>query len=482
MKLDKTLIRNKCLHILLVFILICAFLIVILYPLLSLSSRFPLGGSEQDQSAAQLIEAILGKSNSPKRTLVLLANNNEIRVGGGFVGTVGLLRGNGKSITVQEIRSVYYYDHRIEEKGGFLDAPEYMNRFTSDIRLANSQRHPLTKKNLAEAHDIYARETGVNTDNVVEITPDILEQILRITGPIWLEEYKKEIRADNLLETIQLEVEAGKDRTISGKDPKNILGALSDALLARVFTLELEKTHELAEVLKDAASGKGLRALLEIGQTDRDSPRVITNSDEMAVGTVNSILIAVANLDAGKGSGLVRQENTLRYRLNTDGSNTLKVSILRRNTADKKLSYIDPRTGGGNDIIGTDVSSVQMFLPRGSVLNPDLAGVSNALDREALWAVYRKEMTLPISSEGFIEASFDIANADSVSRSMKGVKYIVFQFGAVSQRTRVEIQPPAGYRVSRTNLDSRAQVSGNTITYDLEQSGDLKLPYEFEQE
>lgn len=481
MKLVKMPIRSKRFNILLVFVLICASLAAIVYPLLNLYSRFSLGGSEQDRSAAQLIEAILGSSNSPKRTLVLLANNNEIRVGGGFVGTVGLLRGDGKKIAVQEIRSVYYYDHRIEEKGGFMDAPEYMNRFASDIRLANSQRHPLTKNNLTDAHDIYARETGVYADNVVEITPDLLKQVLRITGPIWLSEYEKEIRADNLLETIQLEIEAGKDRTINGKDPKSILGALSDALLARLFSLELEKTRALADVLKDAASGKGVRAMLGIGQINRGLHRVITNSDESAVGTVNSILIAVANLDAGKGSGLIRQENTLRYILNADGSNSLKISAVRRNAADKRLSYIDPRTGGGNDIIGTDLSSVQLFLPRVAVLRSD-AVQGSTFDREALWAVYRHEMTLPISSENSLEASFDIPKADGVSRSIKGVKHILFQFGAVSQRTRVEIQPPAGYRISGKYSDSRAQFSGNSIIFDLEQSGDLKLPYEFEQE
>ena len=62
------------------------------------------------------------------------------------------------------------------------------------------------------------------------------------------------------------------------------------------------------------------------------------------------------------------------------------------------------------------------------------------------------------------------------------MKHILFQFGAVPQRTRVEIQPPAGYRVSGANLDSRAQVNGNTIVYDLQQSADLKLPYKFEQQ
>lgn len=475
-------IRNKRLNILLVFILICMSLVAILYPLLNMGAHSPLAGSEQDRAAARLVEAILGSSNAPKRTLVLLANNNEIRIGGGFVGTVGLLRGDGKKIAVQGIRSVYYYDHRIEEKGGFLYAPEYMNRFASDIRLANSLRYPLTKSNLADAHDIYARETGIYVDNVVEITPDLLNQILSITGPIWLSEYEKEIRSDNLLETIQLEIEAGKDRTISGKDPKSILSALSDALLARMFSLELDKTRALAQVLKEAASGKGMRAMLGFDLVDRDSPTVISDSDETTVGAANSLLIAVANLDAGKGSGLIRQENNILYKLNADGSNLLDISITRRNTADKKMSYIDPRTGGGNDLIGTNVSSVQMFLPLGAIVMSSQPQPSGTIDRESTWAVYRHEMTLPISSEGSIRVSFDIPKADSSSRSIKGVKHILFQFGAVSQRTRVEIQPPPGYKVSGKSLDSRAHIRGNSLVFDLEQSGDLRLPYEFEQE
>lgn len=424
---------------------------------------------------SRLITSLLGTEAEPKTTLLLLANNNSIRVGGGFVGTVGILYGDGRSIKIKEVRSVYYYDHRLEKKGAFAVAPDYMSNFTSSLRIGDSLQSPSSRQNLQLARDIYMRESGKKVDNVVEITPNMIKDILAITGPIELSEYKKTISDKNFLETLQLEVESGADRVVPDKDPKTVIGVLGEAIIARIPSLSLHDTRRLVDLVERASQGDGLRALISL-QASPDSTEVITNSQEQVLGAQNAVLIATANLDSGKPSSLITQTNNLTYTFHADDTEQLDITVERTHTATEKLSYIDPRTGGGNDIIGTDVSEVLIYTAKSMNLTGD--GQFTRAAFESSGVVFQAPMVLQLQDSKTVEASLRQKVPTPSAERISGQKVVLLQFGAFSQRLKATLRAPEGYQIGVLPQNAR-RIDERTIAYDLPQKTDLTLAYDF---
>lgn len=195
-----------------------------LYRVLVPSERLKLA----DRPAYQIYTA-LAQAERPTRTLLVFANHAEQRIGGGFVGSVGILEGGNGALRLESVRSIYFYDHRLEEKGLFVEPPEYLKNLTGSLAARDSLVSTTSDENARLFRDLFARETGEYIDNVVIITPKVLSLLLYYTGPIELPEYSLTVTRDNILSTLQQEVEAGQDK-IAGKDPKTILKVLADKI------------------------------------------------------------------------------------------------------------------------------------------------------------------------------------------------------------------------------------------------------------
>ncbi|HLD34467.1 MAG TPA: DUF4012 domain-containing protein, partial [Patescibacteria group bacterium] len=87
-----------------------------------------------------------------------------------------------------------------------------------------------------KALELYKKEKGLSAeeiDAVIGFTPTVVENLLRLTGPISAN--GEEFNADNFTEKLEYEVEYGfADRGISFSDRKKMLADLAGALLARL--------------------------------------------------------------------------------------------------------------------------------------------------------------------------------------------------------------------------------------------------------
>jgi hypothetical protein len=183
------------------------------------------------------IKKLLG-FDGPQTYLVLLLNNTELRPGGGFIGSYA---------TVQVDRAV---PHILKVEGTeILDYSGYPTNFpsvppvpfTTFLKLdrwyfRDSNWSPDFPTSASTSLDMYRKQRGIaahEVKHVVAITTDVLEELLKITGPVIIN--GQEFTSANVVEKLEYEVERGfNEKNISRDDRKGILTDLVKIMVKKM--------------------------------------------------------------------------------------------------------------------------------------------------------------------------------------------------------------------------------------------------------
>ncbi|HBY73315.1 MAG TPA: hypothetical protein DEG44_01345, partial [Candidatus Kerfeldbacteria bacterium] len=186
-----------------------------------------------------------------KTYLFLLQNNTELRPTGGFIGTYGILELHDGNIAEFKTDNIYNIDNKVKDTWT-EKPPEALQRYLSATRwyLRDVNWDPDFPTTAARAEDFYRRElqTDQVIDGVIAVTPELIHDLLEVTGPITVE--GDEYNADNLTEKLQYEVEiAFYNEGISDAARKEVIGKLAGEILDRVMNLPQSSWDTLATVL-----------------------------------------------------------------------------------------------------------------------------------------------------------------------------------------------------------------------------------------
>lgn len=379
----------------------------------------------------------LATNRHPTRTLLVFANHAEQRIGGGFVGSVGVLEGFDNKFKIESVRSVYYYDHRLEDKKAFIRAPDYLHNLAANIYMRDALLDTRSDNNTRVFRDLYARETGEYIDNVVIITPKVLALLLQFTGPIHLSEYNLTVTSDNILSTLQQEVESGQDK-VAGKDPKTVLKVLANDLVAKMPELTLGQLMQLS----DDMIGLMQTQQLYVSLHDQSAMQQLSQYQEPIKypGSQDTIQIASANHAANKSSQAIRQFVEATIYIAKDGASQLSLKVSRQHTSDYSGRYIDPRSNLENFIIGDDLSWLQVTLPKATQVQEGGSFVGH--NQPGVFGVdlSTKPLTTSVASSDFILPT-RYAMLEEVTIS----KALLAQFGWFGQHVKFRVEMPEGY-------------------------------------
>ncbi len=220
-------------------------------------------------SSAQEIKAFLGVSQD-KRYLLVFQNNAEMRGAGGFFGSYALVDIRDGQIRKIEVPAGGSYDTEAGMRT-FVQAPK-------PLWLVNPRWYfwdanwwpdwPTTAKSLMW---FYEKSDGPTVDGVISFTPDVLEDLLRITGPVDMQaEYGLTVSAENFWELIQTTVE--KDNLKEKfpvevalipdspkNQPKKIIGDLMAEIMERLpEVLTMENLPSLLGALEKNLNSKNI--------------------------------------------------------------------------------------------------------------------------------------------------------------------------------------------------------------------------------
>lgn len=253
-----------------IFWTLAAVLLVSFYFLIRTSSQKDLPGVENKLSFGEKYSIISGvveyllSGEREKTFLILFENNMEIRPGGGFIGSFGILKLKNGTVSDLKIHDTGYFDERIPDT---IPAPYPMenNLRVKYLKLRDSNYSPDFPTNAKAAEDFYYLGKGEEKfDGVVAITTNVLTSFLKVTGPVQLEGYPGTYADENAVLALEYQVEkAFDDQGIARRDRKSVMNVLAKEIIAKSKDLSFQKKLELFDVMLDDLRKKDIQLSFE---------------------------------------------------------------------------------------------------------------------------------------------------------------------------------------------------------------------------
>lgn len=166
------------------------------------------------------VYTILG-DRYPQKYLVLLMNNDEMRPGGGFIGSYLLIDLDEGRLTNMSFHDIYELDNLFYEQ---IEMPLHeLKSLTSLWRMRDSNIFPDFPTSAKKAMWFLEHEGGPGVDGVLAVNLSAAQSMLRASGPIKVPSLSKEISEESFPTVMSTLVEA---KVFGADSPKKILGEL----------------------------------------------------------------------------------------------------------------------------------------------------------------------------------------------------------------------------------------------------------------
>lgn len=202
--------------------------------------------------------------------LVLFLNNTELRPGGGFIGTFGVLKTKDGDIVEMETRDSYALDD-LAASSVTETPPAPLARYNAATRwfFRDSNWSPDFSVSAETAARLFRQEISSlspeqrsalgledeSFDGVIGVTPTFLSAVLGVTGPMTVG--GQTFGADDVTDRLEYQVEAGYvGQGIPESQRKEVIADLMNAIKSSVFSLPLSEWEPLVRAVKDGFSNK----------------------------------------------------------------------------------------------------------------------------------------------------------------------------------------------------------------------------------
>ncbi|MGI8419403.1 MAG: DUF4012 domain-containing protein [Candidatus Levyibacteriota bacterium] len=284
---------------------------------------------------------ILGFDN-PKTYLFLFQNNMELRPGGGFIGSFGLLPiKNGKAAKLQ-IHDVYDADGQLTQH---VDPPYGLRRYlgASNWFLRDSNFDPDFVRDGSYAQQFLQKEIGQKVDGVIAIDTTFLKELIGVVGSVDVPGYNQRVTPDNFYLLTQTHAE--KNFFPGSTQKQDFLKSLTNALMNKLFVEKQIPYGKLITMLTDAVQQKHLL----FSFNDSDVQNVFTVNDlssslkDARVSGKNTAFdyggVVDANVGTNKANYYVKRSLSQFVSIDTLGSVHATASATYTNASAKTSPY-----------------------------------------------------------------------------------------------------------------------------------------------
>jgi hypothetical protein len=302
---------------------------------------------------SKIFTDVLG-GNGPRKYLFLFQNNQEMRATGGFIGTYGLMNISNGNIRKFFIDGIFNPDGQLREK---VVPPTPIQKISAAWSLHDSNWFPDFPKSAEKASWFFEKTGGPTVDGVITMTPNVMQKLLEVTGPIEMPEYDVIVDKDNFIEKIQYEVEVDYDKELN--QPKQILADLAPKILDKIFTTK--NFADMAKTMSVLVQSLNEKQIL-IYSKNYDIEKTLSQvgwSGEILNTQKDYLSVINANINGYKTDGVVDEKISHKAEIQADGSVIDTVTITRHHN-------------GGNldkewwNKVNADY--MRVYVPKGSTL------------------------------------------------------------------------------------------------------------------
>lgn len=268
----------------------------------------------------------------PKTYLTLFQNNMELRPGGGFIDSYGILKINMGKITEFSIHDVYDADEQLR---GHVEPPFAIRRHLPSEHwyLRDSNFDVDFARSASSSSNFLFVETGQKADGIIGIDVSFVKNILHAVGPVYVADYKKMVDENNILE-------------LAATQKKDFLRSLYKATMAKVSG---ENVHYLllAQAISDSLMQKHLifsfnNKIQNIFTVNGWSSSLWDERKEDEKSINDFLGISEANLGVNKVNYFIKRNLFQKVAIGEDGSISEEMTVSYKNdsTTEDYKSYL----------------------------------------------------------------------------------------------------------------------------------------------
>ncbi|HET8906994.1 MAG TPA: DUF4012 domain-containing protein [Ktedonobacterales bacterium] len=187
----------------------------------------------------------------PAHFLLFNVDSDELRSTGGFMGNIAPITViGGKLIGGVKLRDILTIDcprgPNFCPKNLIPAQFSWMNSDPTQFGVRDSNLSPDFPTSAHYIEQLYQQETGQSVDGMIMITPEIIKDMLKVTGPLSIEGFNQKVDPSNLQDIIHYSHIQSRNKVAGGdSQTKAIDGLLGSALLKKVAALSGSKQSEL---------------------------------------------------------------------------------------------------------------------------------------------------------------------------------------------------------------------------------------------
>lgn len=299
-----------------------------------------------------LIE-ILGHEHT-QRYLLLFQNNAELRPSGGFIGSLAMIdidRGNIKNI---EIPGGGSYDLR----AGFaknLAPPEPLQLVNQRWELQDANWFADFPASAEKVIWFYNKSGGPTVDGLIAFTPQLIEKLIGLVGPIDMtEKYKVMIDKNNFISFTQTEAEKKFNET---RTSKQFIADLTPKVLSQALKGEGNNYLGILKILSESLQDKSFLFYFP-KESLEEKIKNYGWAGEIKTAPGDYLAINHANIAGGKTDTVMKEAVNHLVEIDKQGVITDTLTITREHQGIKD----DPFTGFKN------IDYLRVYVPSGSEL------------------------------------------------------------------------------------------------------------------
>lgn len=211
---------------------------------------------QEKNFALDLLSLLPNLLSGEKSYVFLFQNSEELRATGGFLGSYATMKLNDGQLTEFKIQDIYVPDGQYE---GYIAPPAGAKEYLSGgegLRLRDANWHPDFPKSAQQILTYlgWGKEQGI--DGAIAVNLPFVEEVLKITGPIYLHDSQQTITAQNFSDIARVD----RDEFFPGSVQKqHFLKTFFNQLVMKLESLSVEEQKKLASALITQAQQKNLQ-------------------------------------------------------------------------------------------------------------------------------------------------------------------------------------------------------------------------------